>query len=131
MLAVAVLLGSAPALARESALVDAAWLRERMQAPGLLLLDTQPAKLHEAGHIPGAVHVDLFAYGPDEADAALMQRRIRSWGVSAGRKIVIYDQGGATLRRACSTSFTTGAFPWKTFMCSTAGLPSGALSVAP
>jgi thiosulfate/3-mercaptopyruvate sulfurtransferase len=95
MLAVAVLLGSAPALARESALVDAAWLRERMQAPGLLLLDTQPAKLHEAGHIPGAVHVDLFAYGPDEADAALMQRRIRSWGVSAGRKIVIYDQGGS------------------------------------
>lgn len=94
---VAALLGSTSALARESALVDAAWLRERLQTPGLLLLDTQPAKLHEAGHIPGAVHVDLFAYGPDEADAAVMQRRIRSWGVSDGRKIVIYDQGGSYL----------------------------------
>ncbi len=95
MLAVAGFLGSAPTHARQGPLVDAAWLHKRLQAPGLLLLDAQPAKLYEAGHIPGAVHVDLFAYGPDEADAAVMQRRIRSWGVSTGRKIVIYDQGGS------------------------------------
>jgi 3-mercaptopyruvate sulfurtransferase SseA len=66
-------------------LVDAAWLQQALAAGDVLVLDAQPGKLHEAGHIPGAVHVDLFAYGPDEADAQAMQRRIQSWGVSPGR----------------------------------------------
>jgi 3-mercaptopyruvate sulfurtransferase SseA len=84
-------------LAQASArpLVDAAWLQQALAAGDVLVLDAQPGKLHEAGHIPGAVHVDLFAYGPDEADAQAMQRRIQSWGVSPGRTVVIYDQGGS------------------------------------
>lgn len=84
-------------LAQASArpLVDAAWLRQAIAASDVLVLDAQPGKLHEAGHIPGAVHVDMFAYGPDEADAQAMQQRIQSWGVSPGRTVVIYDQGGS------------------------------------
>jgi 3-mercaptopyruvate sulfurtransferase SseA len=61
------------------------------------VLDAQPAKLYAAGHIPGAVHVDMFAYGIDEKDTQAMQLRIESWGVSSRRTVVIYDQGGTYL----------------------------------
>jgi len=89
------LLAAPPAQANARPLVDAAWLQQALAAGEVLVLDAQPGKLHEAGHIPGAVHVDLFAYGPDEADAQAMQQRIQSWGVSPGRTVVIYDQGGS------------------------------------
>jgi thiosulfate/3-mercaptopyruvate sulfurtransferase len=93
---VALCLLAAPiAQANPRPLVDTAWLQQALTAGDVLVLDAQPGKLHEAGHIPGAVHVDLFAYGPDEADAQAMQRRIQSWGVSPGRTVVIYDQGGS------------------------------------
>lgn len=78
-------------------LVDAAWLREALAAGDVLVLDAQPAKLHEAGHIVGAVHVDLFSYAADEADADTAQRRIRAWGVSPQTRVVIYDQGASYL----------------------------------
>lgn len=89
------LLAAPLAQANARPLVDAAWLQQALAAGDVLVLDAQPGKLYEAGHIPGAVHVDLFAYGPDEADAQAMQRRIQSWGVSPGRTVVIYDQGGS------------------------------------
>ena len=93
---VALCLLAAPlAQANPRPLVDAAWLQQALAAGDVLVLDAQPGKLHEAGHIPGAVHVDLFAYGLDEADAQAMQRRIQSWGVSPGRTVVITDQGGS------------------------------------
>lgn len=78
-------------------LVDAAWLQQALATGDVLVLDAQPGKLHEAGHIPGAVHVDLFSYRPDEADAQAIQRRIQSWGVSPGRTVVITDHGGSYL----------------------------------
>jgi 3-mercaptopyruvate sulfurtransferase SseA len=91
------LLAAPLAQANPRPLVDAAWLQQALAAGDVLVLDAQPGKLYEAGHIPGAVHVDLFAYGPDEADAQAMQRRIQSWGVSPGRTVVIYDHGGSFL----------------------------------
>jgi thiosulfate/3-mercaptopyruvate sulfurtransferase len=91
------LLAAPLAQANPRPLVDAAWLQQALAAGDVLVLDAQPGKLHEAGHIPGAVHVDLFAYGPDEADAQAMQRRIQSWGVSPGRTVVITDHGASFL----------------------------------
>ena len=88
------LLAAPLAQANPRPLVDAAWLQQALAAGDVLVLDAQPLKLHEAGHIPGAVHVDLFTYGIDEKDTQAMQRRIQSWGVSPGRTVVIYDQGG-------------------------------------
>ncbi len=61
------------------------------------MLDASPAKLHAAGHIPGAVNVDIFSFGGREVPVAEMERRIQSWGVSPGKKIVLYDQGGTYL----------------------------------
>jgi len=44
--------------------------------------------------IPGAVSADLYRYGVNEPTRAAMEQRIQSWGVSPGRKVVVYDQGG-------------------------------------
>lgn len=95
---IAVVLLTAPlAKADPRPLVDAAWVQKALAAGDVVVLDARPGKLYAAGHIPGAVHVDLFSYGPDEADVQAMQRRIQSWGVSPDRTVVIYDQGGSYL----------------------------------
>lgn len=78
-------------------LVDAAWLQQRLAAGDVLVLDAQPGKLHEAGHIPGAVRVNVFAWGMDEGNAQAMQRHIQSWGVSPDRTVVITDEGASFL----------------------------------
>jgi thiosulfate/3-mercaptopyruvate sulfurtransferase len=77
---------------RQGRLVDAAWL-ERHRAD-VILLDASITPQHAAGHIPGAVSADLYRYGPNLPTPAAMERRLQSWGVSPGRKVVIYDQGG-------------------------------------
>jgi thiosulfate/3-mercaptopyruvate sulfurtransferase len=97
LLLVASLLAAPPLLANPRALVDAAWLQQRLAAGDVLVLDAQPGKMHEAGHIPGAVRVDVFAWGMDDGDPQAMQRHIQSWGVSPGRTVVITDQGASYL----------------------------------
>ena len=90
------LLVAQPAVAAEtrtSPLVGVEWLSKR--SDDVRLLDASPAPMFAAGHIPGAINVDLFSYGLNEIPLAEMERRFRSWGLSAGKKIVIYDQGGS------------------------------------
>ena len=86
-----------PALAAEGGngqLASVQWLEKNLQRDDVLVIDASPTKLHSAGHIPGAVNVDVFSFGGRESTAAEMERRIQSWGVSPGKKIVLYDQGG-------------------------------------
>jgi 3-mercaptopyruvate sulfurtransferase SseA len=86
-----------PALAAEAGigpLVSVQWLEKNLQRDDLLLIDASFGKMHSAGHIPGAVNVDLLTFGGRQLSAAEMERLIQSWGVSAGKKIVLYDQGG-------------------------------------
>jgi 3-mercaptopyruvate sulfurtransferase SseA len=40
------------------------------------------------------VNVDVFSYGAQDLPAGEMERRMQAWGISAGKKIVLYDQGG-------------------------------------
>lgn len=82
---------SAEERARPGRLVDAGWLREHRAE--VLLLDASMTPQHRAGHIPGAVSADLYRYGVQEVSRAAMEKRIQSWGVSPGRKVVVYDQG--------------------------------------
>ena len=89
------LLVASPPQANPRPLVDPAWLQQALAAGEVLVLDAQPGKLYAAGHIPGAVHVDVFAWGMDSDDAQAMQRHIRSWGVSPDRTVVIADQGAS------------------------------------
>jgi thiosulfate/3-mercaptopyruvate sulfurtransferase len=73
-------------------LVDAAWLQQNRAE--VLLLDASVTPQHRAGHIAGAVSADLYRYGSDDATPAAMEQRMQAWGLSPGRKVVVYDQGG-------------------------------------
>ena len=75
-------------------LVDVAWLQKNLA--NTVVLDASMTPQHLAGHIPGAVSADLYRYGVHEPSRAAMEQRIRSWGISPGRKVVVSDQGGET-----------------------------------
>jgi thiosulfate/3-mercaptopyruvate sulfurtransferase len=82
---------AAPAAAAPGRLVDATWLQANRA--DVVLLDASVTPQHLAGHIPGAVSADLYRYGVNQPTRAAMEQRIQSWGLSAGRKVVVYDQG--------------------------------------
>ena len=92
-------------------LVSVQWLEKNLARDDVLVIDASPAKLHSAGHIPGAVSVDLFSFGGRESSAAEMERRIQSWGVSAGKKVVLYDQGGTYLATSLFFDLYYHGFP--------------------
>ncbi len=103
-----------PAMAAEGIrgnLVSVDWLEKNLQRPELLILDASPAQLHKLQHIPGAVNVDLLSYGVGEVPAAELEKRFRFWGVSAGRKIVIYDQGGSFMATRLFYDLYASGFP--------------------
>ncbi|MHB0970945.1 MAG: rhodanese-like domain-containing protein [Thermoanaerobaculia bacterium] len=78
-------------------LVDGAWLEANLGRADILVLDASPAQQFVAQHIPGAVNIDVFSYGAQEIPVAEMETRLRSWGVSDGKTIVLYDAGGTFL----------------------------------
>ena len=92
-------------------LVSAEWLKKNVNRDDVVLLDTSFGQMYAATHIPGAVHVDVFSFGGREIPAAEMEQRIRSWGVSAGKKVVIYDQGGSFLATSLFFDLYYHGFP--------------------
>jgi 3-mercaptopyruvate sulfurtransferase SseA len=77
-------------------LVSVEWLQKRLGDGDLLILDASSAKLHAAGHIPGAISVDLYSYAsPHRVPPSEMEARFQAWGATPGRKVVIYDEGAA------------------------------------
>jgi len=75
-------------------LVTVEWLQRNLARADVLVLDASPTPVYTAKHIPGATNVDFLTYGFPERPAAELERRFQSWGVSEGKTIVIYDQGG-------------------------------------
>ena len=76
-------------------LVSVDWLQKSLASGDLLLIDASGSKPYATKHIPGAVAVDLWRYGvPYKVSAADMEKRIQAWGVSPGKKVVVYDAGG-------------------------------------
>jgi 3-mercaptopyruvate sulfurtransferase SseA len=92
-------------------LVSVQWLEQNLKRDNVLLLDASPAQVYSARHVPGAVNVDVFSFGGREIPAAEMERRIQSWGVSAGKRIVIYDQGGTYLATSLFFDLYYHGFP--------------------
>jgi 3-mercaptopyruvate sulfurtransferase SseA len=92
----AALLPAHPAAAIEGErghLVTAQWLQNNL-GKSELLLDASFPPQHAAKHIPDAVNVNLLTSGFLRTTVAEMEQRLQSLGLRAGRKIVIYDQGG-------------------------------------
>lgn len=96
VLLTSLLIQAPPALAEDGVrgnLVTAEWLERNLERPEVLVIDASPAHLYKAQHIPGAVSADLFGFGARPVPAAELEKRYQSWGISPGKKIVVYDQG--------------------------------------
>jgi 3-mercaptopyruvate sulfurtransferase SseA len=94
-------------------LVNVSWLEKNLQNTNLLILDASPAQNYREGHIPGAINVDMLAYGRPEISAAEMEKTLRSWGVSLGKTVVMYDQGGNMMATRIFYSLEYYGFPAK------------------
>lgn len=64
-----------------------------------LVIDLRPSEAYAAGHIPGAVHLDLFGISLIDTDPAplrafcwILEHLLASRGVSASRHVVVYDE---------------------------------------
>lgn len=96
------LLAGLPLIAQDGVngnLVQANWLERNLKNAGVLILEASSAPAQAKQHIPGAVTVSMDAvnipYGLQELSTAAVEKMYRSLGISYGKKIVIYDQGGA------------------------------------
>jgi thiosulfate/3-mercaptopyruvate sulfurtransferase len=73
-----------------------------------VLLDLRPAEDFAVGHIPGAVHLDLFGVSLNDTDPAplaaflwMIAHLLESRGVTTGRPVVVYDaESGIRAARA-------------------------------
>lgn len=98
---------------REGPLVGVSWLQKHLKSPDLLILDASSAQAHAAGHVPGAVLADFFSYGALAVSAAEMEKRLQAWGVSPGKRILVYDQGGSNLATRIFYDLHGYGFPLK------------------
>ena len=82
--------------------------REVASNSHLLLLDVRPAEAFAAGHLPGAIHLDLFGLSLVDTDPApmraflwMIEHLMASRGVDADRHVVVYeDTSGIRAARA-------------------------------
>ena len=82
--------------------------RQAPSAERLIVLDLRPAELFAAGHIPGAVHLDLWGVSLIDTDPAptrafmwMIVHLLELRGIDPGRPIVVYDdQSGVRAARA-------------------------------
>ncbi len=75
-------------------LVTVDWLQKNLTNADLLILDASPGQIYQQKHIAGAVNVSYFDYGTPYATTAEMQKHFQNWGISADKKIILYDEGG-------------------------------------
>ncbi len=103
-------------------LVNVNWLEKNLKNADVLILDASPTQIYSARHIPGAVSVDLFIYGLQEMPVADMEQFYQSWGISPGKKIVMYDQGGTMMATRFFFSLYYHGFPAKDLLILDGGL---------
>ena len=95
------------AQANPAYLVDSEWLEERINDPGLVILEVRyyPHRYFTVGHIPGARQVQRFKDLGDNFAVPLMrfpdhrifEQTLRSWGVNNDSTVVLYDDSRTAL----------------------------------
>ena len=86
----------------------AASLEPDRGAPSVLLLDLRPPEAYTSGHIPGAVHLDLWGVSLIDTDPAplkafmwMIEHVLAVHGVDAATPVIVYDeQSGVRAARA-------------------------------
>jgi len=127
LLVAAGLIAACPAAAEEPRgnLVSAKWLQENLQRPDLLVLDASPRPMYAKAHVAGAVNVDVFAvatYGVRDVAQADIERVYQALGIDAGKKVVIYDQGGTWFASRLFFQLHYHGFPVKNLFILDGGL---------
>ena len=97
-----------PELARRLGIGSAVGVAPGTSGEAPVLLDLRPAEAFAAGHIPGAVHLDLFGLSLIDTDPAplaaflwMIAHLLTSRGVHPKRSVVVYDeQSGIRAARA-------------------------------
>jgi thiosulfate/3-mercaptopyruvate sulfurtransferase len=105
-------------------LVNGSWLEKNLTNPDLLILDASPQS-YAIQHIPGAVSVNvfqLFSYGLGGAPQTVTEKLFQSWGVSSGKKIVMYDIGGTYLATRLFFDLVYHGYPAKDLFILDGGL---------
>jgi thiosulfate/3-mercaptopyruvate sulfurtransferase len=95
-------------------LVDTHWLQKNLQNTDVVILDASPAQLYKAKHIAGALNVnvfELFAYGFGGKPVAETEQVFQSFGISPGKKLVMYDPGGTYLATRLFFDLNYHGFP--------------------
>ncbi len=81
-------------------LIDTETLQQRLDQPGLVILDVRGRSAYEfGGHIPGAVHSTWHEYSDPNAipkgllnpDLAQIERQLRALGISNDSEVIIYS----------------------------------------
>jgi thiosulfate/3-mercaptopyruvate sulfurtransferase len=89
-------------------LVTPAELKSEIDAGRLLILDLRPPEAYAAGHVPGAIHLDLWGLSLTDTDPAplkafmwMIEHVLAIHGVDRATPIVVYDdQSGIRAARA-------------------------------
>jgi len=97
----------------EGNLVNVKWLEKNLNNSDVIILDASPGQLYAAQHIPEAVNAGLFSYGIQDKPVIEVEQIFQSWGISPGKKIVIYDQGGSNMAPSQFFSLYYYGFPAK------------------
>ncbi len=108
------LLLTQPSMAAEGIngnLVSVDWLGKNIKNADVLVIDASPGQVYAAKHIPGAVNADVFTWGGRESTVPEIEKRIQSWGVSKGKKVIIYDQGGTYMATSLFFDLYYQGFP--------------------
>lgn len=103
-------------------LVSVHWLEKNLANPDVVILDASPAQIYRTKHIPGAISYDIFTYGVEEMPVAEIEKRYQAWGISRGKKIVMYDQGGTYLATRLFFSLYYYGFPANDLLVLNGGL---------
>jgi thiosulfate/3-mercaptopyruvate sulfurtransferase len=84
---------------RETLLTTPSELRSKLGSPDLCLIDARPAERFARGHIPGAVHFDLFGLSlidtseaPLKAFMHMIHHVFELRGVSESKEVVFYEE---------------------------------------
>ena len=84
---------------REKLLTTPSELQKKLGSPDLCLIDVRPAEQFAKGHIPGAVHFDLFGLSlvdtseaPLRAFMYMIHHVLELRGVSESKEIVFYEE---------------------------------------
>ena len=79
--------------------VDAAWLVERLDEPGLVVADVRGPNAHTRGHISGSIPLVLGSPSPSTDPEIVAQLasevalRLRRHGITGEERLVLYDKG--------------------------------------